>query len=62
MSETEFSNPVALAQHNLDEANRQLASATSDFNAGDITQARLDQLHELRDFAAADLVRVTKEN
>ena len=62
MSESEYSNPMQLAQENLDEANRQLAQANADFNAGKITQERLDQLHELRDFAAADLTRVSKEN
>ncbi|MCQ9165307.1 hypothetical protein [Arthrobacter sp. STN4] len=62
MSESEYSNPMQLAQDNLDEANRQLAQANADFNAGKITQKRLDQLHELRDFAAADLTRVLKEN
>lgn len=62
MSETEFDNPVKLAQDNLDEASRQLAIAIKDFNAGDISQARLDQLTELRDTAKADLDRVVKEN
>ena len=62
MSETEFNNPVKLAQDNLDEANRQLTRATNDLRDGFITQARMDQLHELRDTAAADLQRVMREN
>ncbi|NVM95841.1 hypothetical protein [Arthrobacter wenxiniae] len=62
MSESDYTNPLQLAHDNLEEANRQLAQATTDFNAGKITQARLDQLHELRDIAAADVNRVAKEN
>lgn len=62
MSESDFTNPMQLAHDNLEEANRQLAQATADFNAGAITQERLDQIHELRDTAAADVNRVAKEN
>lgn len=62
MSESDYTNPLQLANDNLEEANRQLARATADFSAGKIPQSRLDQLHELRDIAAADLTRVTREN
>ncbi len=62
MSESDFNDPMQLAHDNLEEANRQLARATADFNAGKITQQRLDQLHELRDIAAADVNRVAKES
>ena len=61
MSESDFTNPLQLAHDNLEEANRQLAQATADFNAGAITQESLDQIHELRDTAAADVNRVAKE-
>jgi cellobiose-specific phosphotransferase system component IIA len=62
MSPINYVNAVKMAQDNLDEANRQLAKATTDFAEGHIPEARLLQLHELRDIAAADLVRVVKEN
>jgi hypothetical protein len=62
MSESDYTNPLQLAHDNLEEANRQLARATADFNAGRITQQRLDQLQELRDIAAADVNRVAKES
>ena len=62
MSESDFNDPMQLANDNLEEANRQLAQATADFHAGKIPQSRLDQLHELRDIAAADVNRVAKEN
>ncbi|WP_155848495.1 hypothetical protein [Arthrobacter sp. 35W] len=62
MSPINYVNPVKMAQDNLEEANRQLAQATTDFAAGRIPEARLLQLHELKDIASADLARVVKEN
>ncbi|WP_125615036.1 hypothetical protein [Specibacter cremeus] len=62
MNDTEYVNPIQLAQQNVEEANRQLAEAEKHFRAGDITEARLEQLRELKDIAVADLARVIKEN
>lgn len=62
MSEIHYTNTVAAAQDNLDEANRQLERAIADEKAGAIDSDRLAKLRELRDLAAADLTRVVKEN
>ena len=62
MSEIQYVNAVEIAQDNLEEAVRQWTRATADFNAGKITQNRLDQLQELKDLATTDLARVMREN
>ncbi|WP_041684859.1 hypothetical protein [Renibacterium salmoninarum] len=58
----EITNPVELAQHNLDEADRQLRKAQADLALGDIDENRLRQFEKLRDICAEDFHRVVREN
>lgn len=53
--------PLEQAQENLAEAVRQYEKAKGDHARGDISQARLAQLEELKDIAATDLQRVLRE-
>lgn len=58
----EITNPVELAQHNLDEADRQLRKAQADLAVGEIDENRLRQFEKLRDICAEDIQRVVREN
>jgi outer membrane protein TolC len=62
MSEIQYVNTLAVAQRNLDEAERQVKEAQKAFKAGDISEDRLRQLEGLHELAAADLERVRREN
>jgi outer membrane protein TolC len=62
MSEIQYVNTLAIAQRNLDEAERQVKEAQKAYKAGSITEDRLRQLEELHEIAAADLERVRREN
>lgn len=55
-------NPVELAEHNLNEAKRQLKQAELSLAAGDITPERYHGLATLADVAEEDYQRVLKEN
>ncbi len=47
------------AEANLKEADRQLKKAQEDYKAGDIDDARLEELKRLREVAAEDLQRLS---
>jgi hypothetical protein len=54
-------DPVAQAQANLKEAEKQFTHAEDQFRRGEISQERVDELGRLRDIAAEDLRRTAKE-
>lgn len=58
----EILNPVELAEKNLKEAERQLHKAQADYESGEVTEARLHQLEQLRSTCSEDLQRVIREN
>lgn len=60
--ETTLEHALDVARQNAKEAKRLLDDARAKHAAGDVDEARVQQLESLMALANEDLVRVTKEN
>ncbi|MCB5282330.1 TolC family protein [Arthrobacter sp. AL08] len=60
--ETTLEHALDVAHRNVKEAKRLLDDARTKYAAGEVDEARVQQLESLMSLANEDLVRVTKEN
>ncbi|HEX9227894.1 MAG TPA: hypothetical protein VF885_14925 [Arthrobacter sp.] len=60
--ETTLEHALDVARRNAKEAKRLLDDARAKYAAGDVDEARVQQLESLMALANEDLMRVTKEN
>ena len=60
--ETNLEHALDVARRNVKEAKRLLDDARAKYAAGDVDEARVQQLESLMALANEDLMRVTREN